>query len=109
MVFIIVLGQHVSVLIESSSGPSKKQILTRICFLEGVQWKIPDDVQRNCPKHVEFYSENKFEKLVHLVGFITRIFHNSDMFRFILIIFREVINTNKANTKHGSIIKYIDN
>ena len=26
--------------------------------------------QRNCPKHVEFYSKNKFEKLVHLVGFI---------------------------------------
>jgi len=30
----------------------------------------PDDGQRNCPKHVEFYSENKYEKLVHLVGFI---------------------------------------
>jgi len=27
-VFIIVLGQHVSILIESSSGPSKIQILT---------------------------------------------------------------------------------
>jgi len=25
-----------------------------------------------CPKHVEFYSKNKFEKLVHLVGFIIR-------------------------------------
>jgi len=29
--------------------------------------------RRNCPKHVEFYSKNKFEKLVHLVGFIIRI------------------------------------
>jgi len=38
-----------------------------------VQLKIPDDGQRNCPKHVEFYSRNKFEKLVHLVGFIIRI------------------------------------
>ena len=28
--------------------------------------------QRNCPKHVEFYSKNKFEELVHLVGFIIR-------------------------------------
>jgi len=37
--------------------------------------KIPDDGQRNCPKHVEFYSKNKFEKLVHLVGFIIRICH----------------------------------
>jgi len=34
--------------------------------------KNPDDGQRNCPKHVEFYSKNKFEKLVHLVGFIIR-------------------------------------
>jgi len=39
-----------------------------------VQWKTPDDEQRNCPKHVEFYSKNKFEKLVHLVGFIIRIY-----------------------------------
>jgi len=37
-----------------------------------VQWKTPDDEQRNCPKHVEFYSKNKFEKLVHQVGFIVR-------------------------------------
>jgi hypothetical protein len=35
-----------------------------------VQWKPPDDGQRNCPKHVEFHSKNKFEKLEHLVGFI---------------------------------------
>jgi len=26
----------------------------------------------NCPKHIEFHSKDKFEKLVHLVGFITR-------------------------------------
>jgi len=25
-----------------------------------VQWKIPDDGQRNCPKHIEFYSKNTF-------------------------------------------------
>jgi len=37
-----------------------------------VRWKIPDDGQRNCPKHVEFYSKNKFEKLMHLVGFVIR-------------------------------------
>jgi hypothetical protein len=34
--------------------------------------KTPDDGQRNCPKHVEFHSKNKIEKLVHLVGFIVR-------------------------------------
>ena len=39
--------------------------------------KIPGDGQRNCPKHVEFYSKNKFEKSVHLDGFITRIYNNN--------------------------------
>ena len=42
-----------------------------------VEWKTPDDGQRNCPKHIEFYSENKFEKLVHLVGFSIRIYHDA--------------------------------
>ena len=37
-----------------------------------VQWKTPDDGQRNCPKHVVFNSKNKFEKLVHLVGLFLR-------------------------------------
>ena len=37
--------------------------------------KTPDDGQRNCLKHVEFYCKNKFEKLVHLVGFIIGIYH----------------------------------
>ena len=41
-----------------------------------VQWKTPDDGQRNCPKYVEFYSKIKFEKLLHLVGFIVRIYHH---------------------------------
>jgi hypothetical protein len=39
-----------------------------------LQWKTPDDGQRNCPKHVEFNSKNKSEKSVHLVGFIIRNF-----------------------------------
>ena len=43
-----------------------------IYLLLCVQRKTPDDGQRNCPKHVEFYSKNKCEKLVHLVGFIIR-------------------------------------
>jgi hypothetical protein len=37
-----------------------------------VQWITPDDGQRDCPKHVEFHFQNKFEELVHLVGFIVR-------------------------------------
>jgi hypothetical protein len=38
-----------------------------------IQCQTPDDGQRNCPKHVEFYYKDKFEKLVHLVVFIVRI------------------------------------
>jgi len=37
-----------------------------------VHCQTPNDGQRNCPKHIEFYSQNKFEKLVHRVGFIIR-------------------------------------
>jgi len=37
----------------------------------------PDNGQRNCPKHVGFYSKNKLEKLVHLVGFIIGIYHDA--------------------------------
>jgi hypothetical protein len=40
--------------------------------LLSVQWITPDDGQRNCPKHVEFHFQNKFKKLVHLVGFIVK-------------------------------------
>jgi len=32
-----------------------------------VQWKTPDDEQRNYPKHVEFLDQNKFWKLVRLL------------------------------------------
>ena len=42
-----------------------------------VQRKTPDDGQRNCPKHVEFYSKNKFEKLVLLFGFIIRLYDDT--------------------------------
>ena len=59
--------------------------IIRIFSLYKQQWYMsyrfadscPDDGQRNCPKHVEIYSKNKFEKLVHLVGFIIRIYHDA--------------------------------
>jgi len=41
-----------------------------------VQHETPDDGQRNCPKHVVLF-QNKFEKLLHLVGFTTRIYHDA--------------------------------
>ena len=37
-----------------------------------VQWKPPDDGQRNCSKHVEIHFKNNYEKLVHPVGLIIR-------------------------------------
>ena len=53
MVYVIHFGWHIPLLCE--------------------QWKTPDDGQRKYPKLVYFYSKNKLEKLVHLVGFITRL------------------------------------
>ena len=41
-----------------------------------VRRKTPDDGQTNCPKHVWFYSK-KIDKLMHLVGFIIRIYHDA--------------------------------
>ena len=42
-----------------------------------IQCWTPNDGQKTCPKHVELYSKNKCEKLVHLVGFIMRIYHDA--------------------------------
>ena len=41
-----------------------------------LQWKTADDRQSNCPKHVEFYSKNKFENLGHVVAFIVSSFES---------------------------------
>jgi hypothetical protein len=40
--------------------------------MSNVQWKTPDDGQREYPKHVEFFDKIKFGKLVHLFGFIKK-------------------------------------
>ena len=46
-----------------------------------VQWKTPDDGQRNCPKHVEFLDKNNFGKLARLLVLLKRntqmVFDNS--------------------------------
>jgi len=49
-----------------------QQNLYDIYLLLCVQCWTPDDGQRICPKHVQSYSKNKFEILVHLIGFIIR-------------------------------------
>ena len=51
-----------------SCSPAVSKPVCHIALLY-VQWKIPDDGQRNCPKHADFHFKNKFEKLVHLVCF----------------------------------------
>ena len=47
-------------------------VLYDIYLLLCIQYQTPDERQKTCPKHVEFYSENEFEKLVHLFGFVIR-------------------------------------
>ena len=58
---------------DGTSSSFHQNLYVLLCL----QGKTPDDGQRNCPKHVEFYSKNKFEKLVQLVGFIIRIYHDA--------------------------------
>jgi hypothetical protein len=52
---------------------SSQHYLCDIYLLLCIQCWTPDDGQETWPKHVEFYSKNKFEKLMHLFGFIIRI------------------------------------
>ena len=56
---------------------SSQHNLYDIYLLLCIQYQTPDEGQKTCPKHVEFYSKNKFEKLVHFVGFIIRIYYDT--------------------------------
>jgi hypothetical protein len=42
-----------------------------------VQWKIPDNGQRNCPKHVEFLDKNKFGILVLMLILLKGIYYDA--------------------------------
>ena len=72
MVYVIQVCWQITSRIRTELHPDPARKLSAHIPLLCVQWKTPVDGQRNCPKHVEFYSKNKFEKLVHLVGFIIR-------------------------------------
>ena len=68
--------------------------------------KTADDGQRDCPKHVEFYSKNKFEKLVHLVGFIIRIYHDArSPERQIIALYNNVdVSGQRCNKMYSGVI-----
>jgi hypothetical protein len=51
---------------------SSQHNLYNIYPLLCIQCLTPDDGQKTCPKHVDFYSKNKFQKFAYLVGFIIR-------------------------------------
>ena len=40
--------------------------------MPNIQWKTPDDGQRNCPKHVEFLDKKKSGKLMGLLVLLKR-------------------------------------
>jgi len=51
-------------------------------YVLNIKWYIPIIKPTRCTNFstlffVLFYSENKFEKLVHLVGFIIKIYHDA--------------------------------
>ena len=69
--------QQVHVIQVMVTVASSQQNLSDIYLLLCVQCQTPDDGQRNCPKHVDFYSKNKFKKLVNFVGFIIRIYYDA--------------------------------
>ena len=68
-----------------------------------VQWKAPDDGQRNCPKHVESPSKTKFEKLLHLVGFILRTKQIYGIFLHYFVPFNITQGTNWANSDTANV------
>ena len=74
---------------------SSQQNLYDIYLLLCVQCQTPDNGHRNWPKHIEFHSKNKFEKLVHLVRFIIRIYHDVRSSECQI-----VIHCSKAAQKH---------
>jgi hypothetical protein len=57
-----------------------------------------DDGHKIYPKHVDFYCKNKFEKFVHLVGFITRILRIC-IAVYTLLIVKQSLQTSAALTR----------
>jgi len=73
-----------------------------------VQWKTPDDGQRNCPKRIGFYSKNKFEKLVHLVGLIIRRTQSYKSTLFTLVFIFECDRCKQASETAWHVLCYCE-
>jgi hypothetical protein len=74
--------------------------------LLSVQWITPGDGQRNCLKHVQFHFQNKFEKRVHLVGFIIRKFvtmHGHMNVKFVVYCVQYLYDNGKVLVNAGAI------
>jgi len=57
------------------AGSNITSMKNTYCCIYSVE--TPDDEQQICPKHVEFFNKNKFEKKCILLAFIIRIYHDA--------------------------------
>ena len=73
--------------------------------MPNVQWKTPDDGQRNCPKRVEFLDKNKFGKLVRLLVLLKKICYDarSHEHKKQLTTFAPLYSCNNVNLKMVAI------
>ena len=63
---------YMSYSLQAGSGGNSTQAVSKTVCTALCTIKTPDDGQRNWPKHVEFYSKSKSEKLLLPVGFVIR-------------------------------------
>jgi len=61
-----------------------------------------------CPKYVEFYSKNEFEKLVLLVGFIVRVYHDERSHKRQNICTQEICakGNTSLTSRHSAVLVY---
>jgi len=73
------LASRIRTALQFRPDPARKLLANQYDIYHGCVYseKTPDGGQRNCPKHVEFYSINKIEKLVYLVGVIIRTYNDA--------------------------------
>ena len=74
MVYVIQLASRIRTELQFRPDPARKLSanLYDIYHCCVYSEKTPDNGHRNCLKYVEFYSKNKFEQLVLIVGLIIR-------------------------------------